>query len=127
MTAAERLIQSLQHALTGFEHNAVITSFDLKIHQALQQSDSHFKRGLLIEDDIQELAIEQALAFGCCRIGWMNHLATDTLIQATQAAGLKVSVWTVNDVERAKHLQTCGIDGLITDFPKLMLQQLNMN
>lgn len=127
MTAAERLIQSLQHALTGFEHNAVITSFDLKIHQALQQSDSHFKRGLLIEDDIQELAIEQALAFGCCRIGWMNQLATDTLIQATQAAGLKVSVWTVNDVERAKHLQTCGIDGLITDFPKLMLQQLNMN
>lgn len=126
LAAAERLIQSLQHALTGFEHNAVITSFDLKIHQALQQSNSPFKRGLLIEDDIQEHAIEQALIFGCCRIGWMNQLATDAMIQATKDAELKVSVWTVNDVERAKHLQACGIDGLITDFPTMMLQQLDL-
>ena len=124
--AAERLIQSLQQALTGFEHTAVITSFDLKIHQALQQSNLPFKRGLLIEDDIQEHAIEQALTLGCSRIGWMNQLATDAMIQATQAAGLKVSVWTVNDVERAKHLQACGIDGLITDFPTMMLQQLDL-
>ena len=56
----------------------------------------------------------------------MNQLASDALIQATHAAGLKVSVWTVNDVQRAKHLQICGIDGLITDFPKLMQQQLNL-
>jgi glycerophosphoryl diester phosphodiesterase len=126
MAAAEKLVQHLELALTGFEHNAVITSFDLKIHQALQQSSSRFRRGLLIEDDIKELAIEQALALGCSRIGWMNQLATDVMIQATQAAGLKVSVWTVNDVERAKHLQACGIDGLITDFPKMMLQQLEL-
>ena len=126
MAAAEKLVQHLELALTGFEHNAVITSFDLKIHQALQQSNSRFRRGLLIEDDIKELAIEQALALGCSRIGWMNQLATDVMIQATQAAGLKVSVWTVNDVERAKHLQACGIDGLITDFPKMMLQQLEL-
>lgn len=126
LAAAERLIQSLQHALTGFEHTAVITSFDLKIHQALQQSNSPFKRGLLIEDDIQEHAIEQALSLGCSRIGWMNQLATDAMIRATQAAGLKVSVWTVNDVERAKHLQAYGIDGLITDFPTMMLQQLDL-
>lgn len=125
--AAEKLIQSLEHALTGFERNAVITSFDLKIHQALQQSNSRFRRGLLIEEDIRERAIEQALELGCSRIGWMNQLASDALIQATQAAGLKVSVWTVNDVQRAKHLQTCGIDGLITDFPKMMLQQLNLD
>ena len=63
---------------------------------------------------------------GCSRIGWMNQLATDAMIQATKDAGLKVSVWTVNDVERAKHLQACGIDGLITDFPTMMLQQLDL-
>lgn len=125
--AAEKLIQSLEHALTGFEHNAVITSFDLKIHQALQQSNSRFRRGLLIKEDIRERAIEQALELGCSRIGWMNQLASDALIQSTHAAGLKVSVWTVNDVQRAKHLQTCGIDGLITDFPKMMLQQLHLD
>lgn len=121
---AERLIQHLTQQLRGFEHNAVITSFDLKILQALQHQHSTFKRGLLIEDDIQHLAIEQALKYDCCQIGWMNQLATDDLLKATQQANLAISVWTVNDIERAKHLRDSGIDGLITDFPKMMLQHL---
>lgn len=122
---AENLVLALQKNLQGFEKTAVITSFDLKIHQALQQQASIFKRGLLIEEDIQELAIEHALKLGCCQIGWMNQLATDEIIQATQKAGLNISVWTVNDVERAKRLEHLGIDGLITDFPKMMLENLN--
>lgn len=121
---AERLTQHLTHQLRGFERTAVITSFDLKILQALQDQHSTFKRGLLIEDDIQHLAIEQALKYDCCQIGWMNQLATDDLLKATQQANLAISVWTVNDIERAKHLRDCGIDGLITDFPKMMLQHL---
>ena len=121
---AERLTQHLTQQLRDFEQRAVITSFDLKILQALQDQHSTFKRGLLIEDDIQHLAIEQALKYDCCQIGWMNQLATDDLLKATQQANLAISVWTVNDIERAKHLRDCGIDGLITDFPKMMLQHL---
>ena len=122
---AEKLVLALQKQLQGFEQTTVITSFDLKIHQALEQQKSSFKRGLLIEEDIRELAIEQALQLGCCQIGWMNQLATDEMIQATQKAGLSMSVWTVNDIQRAKQLQKLGIDGLITDFPKMMLENLH--
>jgi glycerophosphoryl diester phosphodiesterase len=42
------------------------------------------------------------------------------------ASHLKISVWTVNDVERAKHLQQLGIQGLITDVPSNMLQHLTL-
>ena len=122
MAEAEKLVLELQKQLHGFEQTAVITSFDVKIHQALKQQYSTFKRGLLIEQDIKERAIEQALELGCCQIGWMNALATDEIIQATQQAHLNISVWTVNDVDRARHLQSLGIEGLITDFPKMMLQ-----
>ena len=122
---AEKLVLALQKQLQGFEQTTVITSFDLKIHQALEQQKSSFKRGLLIEEDIKELAIEQALQLGCCQIGWMNQLATDEMIQATQKARLSMSVWTVNDIQRAKQLQKLGIDGLITDFPKMMLENLH--
>ena len=114
----------LQKQLQGFEQTAVITSFDLKIHHALQQQKSIFKRGLLVEHDIQEKAIAQALEFDCCQIGWMDQLATDAMICATQQANLNVSVWTVNDVERAKYLQSLAINGLITDFPKMMQRHL---
>ncbi|MFB0983391.1 MAG: glycerophosphodiester phosphodiesterase family protein, partial [Acinetobacter towneri] len=51
-------------------------------------------------------------------------LATGALIQATQQAKLNISVWTVNQIERAKQLKDLGIQGLITDYPKLMMQHL---
>lgn len=123
-TQAETITQELQQQLKGFEHSAIITSFDPKIHTALQQQNSNFKRGLLIEDTRGAQAIEDALALGCCQIGWMNELATDELIQATHDAKLNISVWTVNEPERAKKLRDLGVQGLITDYPKLMLEQL---
>ena len=124
MADAEKLVLALEQQLQGFEKTAVITSFDLKIHHALKQMNSKFQRGLLVEDDIQLKAIDQALELECGQIGWMNQLATPELIRATQQEKLKISVWTVNSIERAQQLRDLGIDGLITDFPKLMLQQL---
>jgi glycerophosphoryl diester phosphodiesterase len=122
--AAEKIAFAVEQQLQGFEQIAVITSFDLKIHQALKQQKSRLKRGLLIETDIKYQAIKQALELGCCQIGWMNELASKDLVQATQQAQLNISVWTVNDVNRAKELRDWGIQGLITDYPKLMLQHL---
>ncbi|WP_374664622.1 glycerophosphodiester phosphodiesterase [Acinetobacter sp.] len=121
---ADQLTETLEQQLQGFEQVAVITSFDPKIHWALQQRKSGFKRGLLIETDVKLQAIEQALELGCCQIGWMNQLASPEMIQATQQAQLGISVWTVNDIDRAKQLRDLGINGLITDFPKLMMQHL---
>ncbi|WP_336943397.1 glycerophosphodiester phosphodiesterase [Acinetobacter modestus] len=125
-TAAERLILQLHQDLVGFEQTATITSFDVKILAALQQHQSHFKRGLLVEIPIGEYAIELAEQYECQQIGWKDQLATDQIIQFTQQAELAVSVWTVNDVERAKHLQQLGIQGLITDVPSTMLQHLTL-
>ena len=124
--AAERLILKLHQDLVGFEQTATITSFDVKILAALQQHQSHFKRGLLVEIPIGEYAIELAQQYECHQIGWKDQLAIDQIIQFTQKAELAVSVWTVNDVERAKHLQQLGIQGLITDFPSTMLQHLTL-
>ncbi|QHH94189.1 glycerophosphodiester phosphodiesterase [Acinetobacter gyllenbergii] len=124
--AAERLVLQLQQDLKGFETTATITSFDVKILVALQQQQSSFKRGLLVEIPIGEYAIELAQQYGCCQIGWGDALATDEIIQRTQQANLEISVWTVNEVKRAKHLQRLGIQGLITDLPSTMLQHLKL-
>lgn len=123
-TAAEHLITHLEQLLHGLEKTATITSFDTKILANLQQRQSQFKRGLLIELPFGEHAIDVALQYGCQRIGWKDMLATEQLIKATQNAQLDVSVWTVNDVDRAKQLRDFGIQGLITDYPKTMLEQL---
>ncbi|TCM68114.1 glycerophosphoryl diester phosphodiesterase [Acinetobacter calcoaceticus] len=125
MAEAERLVVRLQQELQGFEHNAVITSFDQQVLAVLQQQSSPFKRGLLIENPRLKHPIELALSYGCCQIGWMDSLATNERIAATHQADLQVSVWTVNDIDRAKQLRELGVNGLITDFPKRFQQQLN--
>ncbi|MEB3768121.1 glycerophosphodiester phosphodiesterase [Acinetobacter sp. MD2] len=121
--AAEQLIETLLPHLINFKNQAIITSFDHKILTALQQTHQPFKRGLLVESKPDQ-AIDTALALGCSRIGWMNKLATKQRIFATHTAQLKTSVWTVNKIDRAKELRDLGVDGLITDLPKIMLQEL---
>lgn len=98
--------------------------FDEKILHSLQQQNSNFKRGFLIEEDIKAQAIEIAQKLGCCHIGWMDQLATHDMLQLSQQAQLNISVWTVNDIDRAKQLKDEGIQGLITDYPKQMLAAL---
>jgi glycerophosphoryl diester phosphodiesterase len=38
--------------------------------------------------------------------------------------GLKVVLWTVNDISRASELIDLGVDGLITDYPEDFLKKL---
>ncbi|MFC3903553.1 glycerophosphoryl diester phosphodiesterase [Acinetobacter marinus] len=121
---ADELVEYLETALANDAHHVTITSFDVKILTALQQRQSEFQRGFLVEFPFGAHAIETAVNFGCDRIGWKDILATQELIDLSHQAGLKTSVWTVNDVERAKTLRDFGIDGLITDLPKSMLEQL---
>lgn len=124
MVFAEKLVQKLESELQGYEKVVTITSFDLQILTALRDINSQFKRGLLVEIPVGATAIELAHQFGCCHIGWHDQLATDEMIQLSHQAGLNISVWTVNDVERAKKLRDLDIQGLITDIPTTMLEAL---
>ena len=39
-------------------------------------------------------------------------------VEDAHARGLKVFVWTVNDLEDMKLMESIGVDGIITDFPE---------
>lgn len=118
---ARLLVEKLHVELAGWQHNATITSFDLKILEALKQQNSTFKRGLLVELPLGEVVIQIAKQYGCTRIGLKDAFVTPELVQQIKAEHLQCSVWTVNSIERAKYLSTLGIDGLITDVPSQMI------
>lgn len=112
-----------------------VTSFDVRILAALQQSRAEqrhpLKTGLLLEpsSDFIDLSsaqtyAQQAVELGCSRIGLSDKLATESRVSAIKDAGLLISIWTVNSTERAKILQNWQVDGLITDHPSLMLANL---
>lgn len=118
---AERLIQHLLPLLDAWPA-ASITSFDLKILQAVQKQTAQQKRGLLIELPLPIDAIVQtALDLGCGRVGIKDSLCTAELIDVLHQHDLACSVWTVNSLDRAQQLQDWGADGLITDIPSQLL------
>lgn len=119
---AHLIVEKLHHELAGWQQQATITSFDLKILNALHQQNSQFKRGLLVELPLGDVIIQIAKQYGCSRIGLKDAFVTADLVQKIKAEKLLCSVWTVNSIERARFLSTLGIDGLITDVPLEMIK-----
>ena len=46
---------------------------------------------------------------------------TRTQVEKAHQAGLYVNCWTVNDVDDARRLMDWGVDGIITNYPDIML------
>jgi glycerophosphoryl diester phosphodiesterase len=51
---------------------------------------------------------------------------TKEFVTEVKAAGLKMYVWTVNDAEVARGLVDAGVDGITTDKPQWLREQLKM-
>jgi glycerophosphoryl diester phosphodiesterase len=49
----------------------------------------------------------------------------EAFAKAVKAAGLRLDVWTVNDAEQARRLARLGVDGITTDRPGWLREQLS--
>lgn len=50
------------------------------------------------------------------------RLVTETTLKAAHGAGLEIHVWTVNRPEDMRRLLDLGVDGLMTDYPELLIK-----
>lgn len=107
----------------GFGQRAFSTSFNPRYLQLLKESAPEIPRGFLFEKDFAGDAIADALALGCLSIGPHQQRCTAGLIRQAGAAGLLVSTWTVNSIERMRELKRDGADSIITDRPSLALTE----
>ena len=53
-----------------------------------------------------------------------TRLLSAATVRYAHQRGLRVTAWTVNSVQEARRLQVIGVDGITTDHPLLMGQQL---
>ena len=58
-------------------------------------------------------------AGGCEAIMAHRLLVSARLVEAVHAAGGEVYVWTVDDAARIKSFERLGVDGVITNDPRL--------
>jgi len=55
------------------------------------------------------------------------RLASRELIAEAHSEGLKVFAWTVNDRQEAQRLMDLDVDGLITDYPEMLVELMKLH
>ena len=116
--SAQAIVPVLQSFLDrGWKsEDFVVSSFDAHELQDFAQAMPEIRRGWLIAGiPLDYAASAQALD------AWSIHLHVDfvntKLIADAKARGLRVLVYTVNEVEDAQWLLDQGVDGLFSDYP----------
>jgi glycerophosphoryl diester phosphodiesterase len=71
----------------------------------------------LVEDKI---GIERFQTLGVSHLGLDNMMASDSLIKELKDKQHKIWIWTVDDPDRALHLVRVGVDGIISNNPRLL-------
>jgi glycerophosphoryl diester phosphodiesterase len=100
----------------------VLSSFLPEVLQAIHKLDTAIPLGLICETRVQcgrwlELPVEYVIPH--------RSLVRQDLTAEIKAAGKKIFVWTVNLPEDMKRFAQLGVDGIISDDPKLLALTLD--
>ena len=68
---------------------------------------------------LPSFAPERFAELGAERLWVYNRLVTPRLVQACAAAGVELYAWTVDELERMRELRDLGVDGIVTNDPRL--------
>jgi glycerophosphoryl diester phosphodiesterase len=98
----------------------VILSFDPAALDTIHRLDSTMMTGFLCEHPSGDL-VERTVRAGARQLVARGDLITPAVIDKAHRAGLQVVAWTINEVERMRHLIATGVDGIITDYPDRLL------
>ncbi|MBC5774560.1 glycerophosphodiester phosphodiesterase [Pontibacter sp. KCTC 32443] len=102
----------------------MVQSFDVRPLQVLHRLKTNVKLGLLTEDDTPaEKRLEQ-LGFIPYAYNPNYSLVSPDLIKLLHAKSIKCFVWTVNGEDIVQKMLAFGVDGIITDYPEMVLNQV---
>ena len=113
------IAKKLQEIIDQYQlhHKAVITSqshYFLKMSKAMMNPTIH--HGWVVQHRFP-LLLTLAKKAGFSYLIANHKMLDDAFIQECHAMNLKISAWTVNDIESAQKLIDMGVDSIITDYP----------
>lgn len=117
-----RLIQDFK-----MEENVVVSSFNIFALQRMRKVAPHIKRGYLFYE--RQDPLSKRGGFDSLIKPYSYHpsrvLAQKPLLERLKQKKSKIWVWTVNEVDEAQRLVEEGVEGIITDDPRKMLNFFN--
>lgn len=103
----------------GMERKVTIQSFDPRTLRAMKQLDAKLPLVLLVANNRGYRTNVDSLGFLPSIYSPEYQLVDSVLVAQVHADGLKLIPWTVNDSTEMLNLLNLGVDGIITDYPKL--------
>lgn len=119
--AADLLIDHLVPLLDAVDDrlDLVLTSFDSRLLQLAMVKLPAMPRGL-VYDHKRRRPLATARSLHCQWLIPHWRLLSRRTIARARAAGLRLSVWTVNEAKIAERLLADGVESVITDYPVRM-------
>lgn len=99
----------------GLEDHALVSSMSPRSLQRAKARHPDVPRGLIVLGPPDDEDLAEARKAGCTWVNLDHDFVAPPLVEHIRGEGFKIGVWTVNNVERAKELQTMGVDCVITD------------
>ena len=104
------------------EERCTIQSFDLRLLQYLERTECEVPLALLVDNDLGVEKNVDLLGFDPDVYSCDYKLLTEDEMQVAGSLGLDVVPWTVNDKADMERLIDWGVDGLISDYPELLMK-----
>lgn len=104
------------------EERASLQSFDTRILQYLERTECEVPLGLLVDNKLGVEKNLELLGFDPDIYSCDYKLLSKDELQVANNLGLDVVPWTVNKKEDMERLIDWGVDGMISDFPDLLMK-----
>lgn len=124
--APAKIVELVLTALKEFNidnHRLLIQSFDVRVLQELKKLNTAIPLGLLIENSSDYKSHLIHLGFKPEYYNPEYVLVTSEMISYMHQQNINVIPWTVNELTEIESLIKLGVDGIITDYPNLILTQ----
>jgi len=101
----------------------IIQSFDMRTLKIMHEKYPTVRTALLIEGYSKKTLEENCKSLGFVPTIYSpeQNLVNAEMVADCQKKGMKLIPWTVNDKANIDKLRNLGVDGIITDYPDLLL------
>jgi len=108
----------------NIKERTIIQSFDERALIAVKKNDPTIKISLLIEDPNINM-IERAKKINVNFISPYYTLLNKELVEKIHNNGFKVIPWNINTTKQFQEMIDMNVDGIISDYPKEMIDYIN--
>jgi glycerophosphoryl diester phosphodiesterase len=103
----------------SFEERTIVECFDLNVLKLVDLTTAALFDTRIYTD---QSLIDRTLQVGASVLALHHRLAKAPLVEKAKLAGLRVVVWTVDDPVWVARARSMGIEGLITNDPRRMIE-----